>query len=255
MSRSIDMRGAWNRTSAGYQELHQIPTDSAHYGPWAPTEAELGLLGEVRGRRILELGCGGGQCSITFARQGAEAVGIDLSDEQLAFARRLAAAEGVAVSFVQGDASDLGRWDDGAFDIVFSSYALHYVPDVERCLREVSRVLVPGGRLVFSLDHPFWNCFFDEEEDEDSLTPARSYFRRGAMEWQFRTGGEWMRSFHRTVGDWVDALHGAGLQVERVLEPEPVLGPEEESRWGDDYELMMARLVPQTVIFVARKAM
>ncbi len=90
MTLQIDMRAAWNRTSAGYQRLHQIPTDAAHYGPWAPDESELRLLGDVRGKRILEIGCGGGQCSIAFARQGAIAVGIDLSDEQLAFASQLA---------------------------------------------------------------------------------------------------------------------------------------------------------------------
>jgi SAM-dependent methyltransferase len=211
------------------------------------------LLGDVRGRRILELGCGGGQCSIAFAKQGAVAIGIDLSEEQLAFAQQLAAAEGAAVKFVQGDAADLSCWGNAEFDIVFSSYALHYVVDIERCLSEVNRVLIAGGKLVFSLDHPFWDCFFDEEEGEDSLLPARSYFRRGAMEWQFSTGGAWMRSFHRTVGDWVGALHKAGLQLERILEPEPVLGPQEESTWGDSYELELARLIPQTVIFVATK--
>ena len=90
MTGQIDMRAAWNRTSAGYQRLHQISTDAAHYGPWAPDESELRLLGDVRDKRILEIGCGGGQCSIAFARQGAIAVGIDLSDEQLAFASELA---------------------------------------------------------------------------------------------------------------------------------------------------------------------
>ena len=151
MTPKIDMRAAWNRTSAGYQRLHQIPTDAAHYGPWAPDESELRLLGDVRGKRILEIGCGGGQCSIAFARQGAIAVGIDLSDEQLAFASQLAQsalAPGVAnddalvpPTFLQGDASDLGRFTDGSFDLVFSAYALHYVPHIEACLAEVSRVL------------------------------------------------------------------------------------------------------------------
>ncbi len=77
MSRSIDMRAAWNSTSPGYQAEHQIAVDAAHYGPFLPSEAELRLLGDVVGRRILELGCGGGQCSIAFARQGASAAGID----------------------------------------------------------------------------------------------------------------------------------------------------------------------------------
>ena len=74
----IQMRRAWNQVSAHYQRRHAIPTNSAHYGPWAPLENELRLLGDVRGRRILEVGCGGGQCSIAFAKQGALAAGLAL---------------------------------------------------------------------------------------------------------------------------------------------------------------------------------
>lgn len=249
--RPIDMRAAWNRTSAAYQARHRIPVDTAHYGPWMPTERELRLLGDVAGRRILELGCGGGQCSIAFARQGATAVGLDLSDEQLAFARRLARQHGVSVDFLQGDAADLDRFADASFDVVFSAYALQYVEAIERCLAGVARVLAPGGLLVFSLDHPFRAVFWDEEEDEDSVVATRSYWRRGAMEWQFGGSGEWMRSFHRTVGDWVDLLAAAGLAVRRILEPEPQLTPEEELAWRDSYTLELVRLVPHTIIFVA----
>lgn len=274
MTGQIDMRAAWNRTSAGYQRLHQIPTDAAHYGPWAPDESDLRLLGDVRDKRILEIGCGGGQCSIVFARQGAIAVGIDLSDEQLAFARRL--AEQVAQSalapshaggtafvpptFLQGDASDLSRFADGSFDVVFSAYALHYVPHIEACLAEVSRVLrradtgtgVLGGQFVFSLDHPFRDCFWDDVSGEESLQPMRSYFARGALDWRFGSSGEWMRSYHRTIGDWVALLRDANLQVERILEPEPVLSAEEQTSWSESYDLEAARLIPQTIIFVAR---
>jgi len=272
MPPKIDMRAAWNRTSSGYQRLHQIPTDAAHYGPWAPDESELRLLGDVRDKRILEIGCGGGQCSIAFARQGAIAVGIDLSDEQLAFARRLAQsalAHGVAndviafvpPTFLQGDASDLSRFADGIFDLVFSAYALHYVPHIEACLAEVSRVLrradtgagAFGGQFVFSLDHPFRDCFWDDDSGEESLQPLRSYFTRAAMDWQFGSSGEWMRSYHRTIGDWVALLHAATLQVERILEPEPVLSAEEQASWSESYDLETAKLIPQTIIFVARK--
>jgi SAM-dependent methyltransferase len=244
------MRAAWNRVSAAYQDRHRIPIDSAHYGPWAPAENELRLLGDVAGKRILELGCGGGQCSIAFALQGASAVGIDLSDAQLQFARRLAVEAGAPVEFVQGDAADLSRFAAASFDVVFSAYALQYVAAIEACLREAARVLAPAGQLVFSLDHPFRDCFWDEEDDEESLTPARSYFLRGAMDWRF-DGGEWMRSYHRTVGDWIALLGAAGLRVQKILEPEPALAPGTEDAWAESYDLETARVIPQTIIFVA----
>ncbi len=250
---AIDMRAAWNRISPGYQAQHQITVDAAHYGPFMPSEAELRLLGDVAGRRVLELGCGGGQCSIAFARQGARATGIDLSDEQIAFARGLAEKQGAVAAFEQGDAAELDRFAAASFDIVFSAYALHYVLAIERCLAGVSRVLVPGGLFVFSLDHPMREVFWDEEADENSLIAARSYWQRGAMEWQWSGGGPAMRSFHRTIGDWVDLLHAAGLQVQRILEPEPQLDRAERISWADSYDLEIVRLIPQTVIFVARK--
>jgi SAM-dependent methyltransferase len=251
--RLIDMRSAWNRTSARYQARHQISVEAAHYGPWMPTENELRLLGDVRGKRILELGCGGGQCSIAFARQGAIATGIDLSDEQLAFARRLAAQQGVTVAFLQGDAADLHAFASASCDVVFSAYALQYVAAIAPCLAEVQRVMAPGGQFVFSLDHPLREVFWDEEADEDSLVAVRSYWRRGPLEWQFSGSGEWMRSFHRTIGDWVDLLHAARLRVQRILEPEPQLSRAEEIRWAESYDLEMVKLIPQTIIFVARK--
>ena len=193
---SIDMRAAWNQIAAHYQSHHAIPTDSAHYGPWAPLENELRLLGDVRGRRILEVGCGGGQCSIAFAKQGAIVAGLDLSDAQLDFARKLAASEGVSANFVHGSAEDLHLFADGAWDVVFSAYAFQYVADMPRALGECARVLGAHGRLVFSLDHPFRDCFFDFEENDVTLYPARSYFDHSPMAWTFDDTGVWLSLIH-----------------------------------------------------------
>lgn len=137
-------------------------------------------------------------------------------------------------------------------DIVFSSYALQYVRNLDACLAEVARVLVAGGLFVCSLDHPFRDCFWDPAEDEDTLYPAYSYFQRGPMTWTFQETGVRMVSYHRTVGDWIDALHRAGLRLERLLEPEPV--GVDESTWRDRYLLEIVQRIPQTIIFVARKA-
>lgn len=248
----IQMRRAWNQVSAHYQRRHAIPTNSAHYGPWAPLENELRLLGDVRGRRILEVGCGGGQCSIAFAKQGALAAGLDLSDAQLDHARTLAAAEGVAVEFVHGAAESLHHFADAAWDIVFSAYAFQYVADMPRSLGECARVLTPHGRLVFSLDHPFRNCFFDFEEDDLTLYPARSYFDPAPMAWTFADTGVWMHSYHHTIAEWIDMLAQAGFRLVRLLEPSP---PAEllDEIWHCDDPLSALRHIPPTVIFVAER--
>ncbi len=123
----------------------ELPTSTAHYGPDIPTESELRLLGDLKGKRVLELGCGGAQCSIAFAKQGATAIGVDFSAEQLAFARRLCEREEVRIELRQGDLADLAFLRADSIDLVFSGYAFGYVDDLNRVFRQVHRVL-EGGR-------------------------------------------------------------------------------------------------------------
>jgi len=73
----------WNIISKDYQASVRISLDDVHYGPMAPGEKELRLLGEVEGRDILEIGCGGGQNAIVLAKWGARSVGLDICEEQM----------------------------------------------------------------------------------------------------------------------------------------------------------------------------
>lgn len=249
---TVDLRASWNRLAPHYQRQFSLPTDAAHYGPFAPNENQLRLLGEVAGRRILELGCGGGQCSIAFAREGAECVAIDLSDAQIEHARALAEQEGVTVEFHQGDMlAFLGRQLDATYDIVFSAYALQYVDDLASIFRQTWRVLRRGGLFVFSLDHPLCDVV---SHGGEKVCFTRSYFQRGRMEWEWECGAERERipfySFHRTVGDFLNLLVDAGLVVERLLEPEPT---NEHDLWGAIVDFERHTVIPATIIWKARK--
>ena len=158
-----DNKASWDLISAMYQIEHRINTDAAHYGPRMPTENDLRLLGDVAGKRILEIGCGGGQCAIAFAKQGAIATGIDQSVMQLQYARGLAEEEGVRVEFIEGDITTLPQIKTASQDAVFSAYALGYVQDIETCFTEVARVLKPGGVFVFSAGHPVRGMMSDTD--------------------------------------------------------------------------------------------
>lgn len=246
------MRSAWNRLSASYQASHRISTDSAHYGPWSPPESKLNILGDMRGLHILEIGCGGGQSSIAFARQGAIPTGLDVSDEQLVFAQRLAAQESVTVSFVQGSGDDLSRLGDASCDLVFSTYALQYIANISMCLAECRRVLRGKGRLVFSLDHPMRDCFADDEQDEMSIVPTRSYFDGTPLSWTWGDTGVRMQAHRYTIAQWCDLLNAAGLPLQRIVEPEPPIEML-DAVWPIDDAMAPLRLIPQTIIFVAQK--
>lgn len=246
---AADNRVAWNAIAQSYQSLHRISTEDAHYGPRAPPESRLQLLGDVKGRLILEIGCGGAQCSIWFAKRGALVSAKDLSEEQLAFARELAARENVRIAFHHGTIEDLSEFGNGSQDIVFSAWALPFVEDFPRCVREVFRVLKPGGVFVFSYGHPFsyaitssgppwvverryWDVAREWHQDDD---PARPLFRE----------------FARPIGELFQGLRDGGFVVDRILEPEPLEHPHDS--WDESYPLARLRMVPATVIFRAVK--
>ena len=153
---SPDIAAAWERFSGEYQDMAALQTGSAHYGPDVAGEDDLRLLGDLKGKRVLELGCGAAQCSISFARAGAIAIGVDFSSSQLALARQLCDEEGVKVEFRHGDMADLAFLRADTIDVVFSSFAFQYVEDLNRVFRQVHRVLKVGAPLVFSLPHPAW---------------------------------------------------------------------------------------------------
>lgn len=198
-----DNAAGWDEIADWYQSTYQISTDSPHYGPLCPDEAELRLCGDVKGKRILELGCGGGQSSIAFAREGAHVIGIDISEEQIRHARRLAEHEEVKVEFKVGDLADLAFVQAASIDLVFSSFAFQYVERFDRLCRSVERVLAHRGLFVFSHDHPFWDCV-----DRGSGSLTRSYFDETPDDWRWNgdLGTPRMRSYHRTISDITTSL-------------------------------------------------
>lgn len=237
-----DNAAAWDRHAAAYQAGAGLATDVVQYGPDVVSEAELRLLGNVTGKRVLELGCGGAQCAIAMARQGAHVIGVDFSAEQLVHARQLVEREKVRVELHLGDLADLAFIRADAIDLVFSAYAFSYVEDLDRVFRQVNRVLRTECPLVFSLPHPCYDMF-----DHASVTPLvarRSYFDRRPIDYELN--GVAFSDYRHTVGDLFSALTRANFRVEAILEPEPALsGP----RPAQD----SLRFVPPTIIMRAKK--
>ena len=240
---AMDTSTAWDRFSAEYQRNSALNTDAAHYGPDIPDEAELRLLGDLRGKRVLELGCGAAQCSIAFAKAGATAIGVDFSAEQLAAARRLCDAEEVKVELRHSDMAHLAFLRADSIDVAFSSYAFQYVEDLNRVFRQVHRVLKVGAPLVFSLPHPAW--FLSEGEGGRS-GPSRSYFDRRPQ--RFEWGGVEFTAYHHTFADLYMGLVRASYKVDLVLEPEPIAGAPRSWFWDDSMDF-----VPRTLVIRARK--
>jgi SAM-dependent methyltransferase len=239
-----DNAAAWDRHSAAYQAGARLPTDVAHYGPDIGTEADFRLLGDLNGKRVLELGCGGAQNSIAFAKQGATAIGVDFSAEQLAFARRLCERENVKVELHQGDVADLAFVRADSVDLVFSAYALGFVEDLGRVFRQVHRVLKGNAPLVFSVPHPSYDMIDDDAEQP--LLVRRSYFDRSPIDYEWN--GISFTDYHHTFADLFTGLTRASYRVDTVLEPEPLSGGPRSMHWREAFKWL-----PRTLIVRARK--
>jgi ubiquinone/menaquinone biosynthesis C-methylase UbiE/ADP-ribose pyrophosphatase YjhB (NUDIX family) len=245
-----DNRQAWNTVSRAYQEEKQISSDQLTYGIRCPGEDELRLVGDVAGLHAIVLGCGGGQDCIVLAKQGAQVIGIDLSDKQIEYGRRLAEREGVQVTLVQGNVEELRGVEDETQDLALSIHALNYVERIDRAFAEAYRVLRPGGAFVLTLHHPFDACL----EDGPPYGVTKGYWQRELdWQWDFPKGAvsARLRSWDRPVGEWLALLADAGFQLERLLEPPPTEEP--HSTWDRGHTREKMRLVPYNLIIKARK--
>jgi len=262
-------RSGWNAISAAYQKSTQISTEDVHYGVWAKGEKALRLLGDVRGKRILEVGCGGGQDSIALAKWGAYVVGLDPSEEQIKYARALAAANDVNVIFEIGIAEDLSMHYGANYDIVLSSYAFDYVTDLRLAYDQIYQVLRSGGLFVFCLSHPMFQAVGWYLGGDPGAPEIRNYRAWPATEdWDWKYDGQppaHMRDHLRTTSHLFNDLVAAGFTVERIIEqgvedlvnssPEEIAALPYRSKLdtsSKEYEIM--RKLPDTILFIARKS-
>jgi SAM-dependent methyltransferase len=244
----------WDANADEYQAEHGAYLGDARF-LWCPEgvyEDEAGLLGPVADRDVLEVGCGAAQCARWLADQGARVTAFDLSARQLQHARRIDEQLGrEPLRLVQAEATAL-PFADGSFDIACSAFgAVPFVADSALLMREVARVLRPGGRWVFAVPHPF-RWALPDLPDAEGLVVRHSYFDRRPYVEQDEDGVAGYVEHHRTFGDRIRELAQAGLATENVVEPEYPEGIGDP--WGGGWSELRGRLVPGTAIFVTRRA-
>ncbi|CAL9357559.1 class I SAM-dependent methyltransferase [Streptomyces sp. enrichment culture] len=182
-------------------------------------------VGSVRDLDVLHVQCHIGFDTVSLARRGATVTGVDISPVSLGKAREVAARCGVAPSFVEGDANDLGEhlWD--RFDLAYATLGvIFFVPDLSAWMRSVGRCLRPGGRLVLVDYHPLHTMFGCRAP----LQAVCSYDAAGPFVWEGETTTHARPSvsmpvsrlvtYRHTVGDVVTSAVEAGLTVESLTE-------------------------------------
>jgi ubiquinone/menaquinone biosynthesis C-methylase UbiE len=173
--------------------------------------ATLALAGDVRGRRILDAGCGSGVQAAELLRRGASVTGVDRSAGLLDLARERLGADAV---LRQADLAQPLAFADGTFDLVLCSLVLHYLHEWEPTLREFRRVLTPGGRVVLSTHHPLLAMRISGSDDYLGTYPYTE-------DWQIDGHTMRMRFWHRPLRAMLAAFTSSGFAVDEIVEPDP----------------------------------
>jgi SAM-dependent methyltransferase len=202
-----------NREYTDAQAERAWRADEITWGMFGVPEREVGILGDVSGLDVVDLGCGTGYFSAWLARRGARAVGVDLTPAQLETARRLQDDTGISFPLVEASAEEVPLPDE-TFHLALSEYGASIWCDPYRWIPEAHRLLRPGGRLVFLCNSPLaMLCALEDEEAtvETLQRPQRGMHR---MAWPDTGGIE----FHLGHGDLFGLLRDTDFEVESLIE-------------------------------------
>jgi SAM-dependent methyltransferase len=208
--------GKWTKSNADYTDRDAADAwarDEISWGVFGVPESELGGLGDIDGKDIVELGCGTAYFSAWLARRGARPVGVDPTPAQLATARRMQDETGIRFPLVEA-AAEAVPLPDASFDLAVSEYGASLWADPDRWLAEAARLLRVDGRLVFLTNSTLVIlCAPDEGLAEERL--LRPQFEGlYTIEWPGEAGVE----YHPTHGEWIRLLRDHGFEVEALHE-------------------------------------
>ncbi|MBA3460516.1 MAG: class I SAM-dependent methyltransferase [Deltaproteobacteria bacterium] len=190
------------------------------FGPY-----QIAMMGDVAGKKLLDVGCGSGYFSRAMAERGAHVTGVDISPRMIQHAQET----GGAIKYEVLDAARIDtRFPAASFDVATACLALQDMPDPGRVLKAIAKVLVPGGRFVSAIEHPFSSMPFrqwhrgNDKKSKKWLCVDR-YFDRGATPYTWK---RWSyefttRALHVTLEQWIDWTTEAGFTIRALREPKP----------------------------------
>jgi SAM-dependent methyltransferase len=242
-------RAGWTKANEEYTDARASEAwaaDEITWGMFGPSDKELGVLGDVSGKDVIELGCGTAYFGAWLAKRGARVTGVDITPAQLETARRMSEETGIALELIEANAEDVPL-PAGSFDLALSEYGASIWCDPYKWIPEAARLLRPGGELVFLCNSVLCMlCSPDGGKVSDRL--VRPQFGMHRLEWTDDDGVE----FHLGHGDMLRLLRGTGFEVEGLWEIQASESAKDHSYY-DFISADWARKWPAEEIWKARK--
>lgn len=202
------IKKAYNLLANSYNKLIDNKPHNAYYD----RPNTLKLFNDVKGKSVLDAACGPGKYAEILLEKGANVTGFDLSTEMIKYAKERNVNQG---SFFVHDLSQpLAMIDDGSFDYVLCTLALHYIEDWTSTIKEFFRVLKTNGQLIISIEHPFF---------EYNYYKAIDYFKTEPVKTAWNGFGKpiEMNSYRRPLLDCLLPLTDNGFYIDKLVEPKP----------------------------------
>ena len=245
-------RRVWTKANAEYTDARSLEAwrqEEIEWGMFSVPEASLGVLGDVSGKDVIELGCGTAYFGGWLARRGARVTGVDLTPAQLETARRCSEELGVPIELIEANAEEVPL-PDASFDLALSEYGASIWCDPYRWIPEAARLLRPGGELVFLRNSTLCVlCAPDDPAGKVGERLLRPQFGLHRMEWSGEDEGV---DFQLPHGEWIRLLRAEGFDIEGLWE----LQAPESAATHDYYDFVSAewaRQWPAEEIWKARK--
>jgi len=175
---------------------------------------------DLKGKKLLDIGCGPGIHLKTYLERGAKGFGIDISSKMIELAKKHCPD----AEFKVGSAYKL-EFEDNSFDIITSSLVLDHLQDFEKAAKEIQRVLKPGGLFIYSAPHPIVFMFFDAE----GFVPTRDYFNKKIAYWNIVKIGKKFPDFPRILQEQFQTFLKEGFVLEDFIESQP------KEEWKEKY--------------------
>jgi 2-polyprenyl-3-methyl-5-hydroxy-6-metoxy-1,4-benzoquinol methylase len=233
-------RDLWNSIAEDYTNLIANRGTPHHRDILNPCVSQL--LGDVKGKKLLDAGCGEGYLARHYAQKGAVVTGLDISSILVEKADGISKKAGIDVSFQIGDICNLNDIGNSSFDLVLCNLVLLNIPCFTEALMEFDRILNDDGILVFSIVHPAFNFYGPGKWEMGEKNPKShrqeglffkvdNYFNEREFQhyWRTREGVKFAKPiifYHRTLSSYFEGIHNAGFRLVSFKEPLPVTDSE-----------------------------